>query len=504
MAQKILLMVLDGWGNAPDPKVSALDQAKTPYIDSLYADYSFNSLRTDGEHVGLPKGQMGNSEVGHMNLGAGRIVYQDLAKINLAVEKNELQNKKVLTDSFQFAKKEGKKVHLLGLLSDGGVHSHINHLKGLLDLIEDHELPEVYLHAFTDGRDVDPLSGKRFVNQIEEKLKGKHTKLATLIGRYYAMDRDQRWERVKLAYDLLLHGKGSPSNDFEKSLQESYNEGITDEFIKPLIKENTSSRIEQGDVVLFFNFRTDRGRELTQALSQQPFPEYDMKPLDLYYITLTNYNDSFKGVKVVFDKENLQDTLGEVLSKAGKTQLRIAETEKYPHVTFFFNGGREVPFDGEERILCPSPKVDTYDLKPEMSAFEIRDAIVERIENDPPDFICLNFANPDMVGHTGDLQATIRACEAVDQCTADVLTAALKQDYASLLIADHGNCETMINPDGSQNTAHTTNPVPIILVDPEKKKIKSGVLGDIAPTILDLIDVKQPKEMTQKSLIIKS
>lgn len=504
MAQKILLTILDGWGNAPDPKVSALDQAKTPYIDSLFIDYSFNSLRTDGEHVGLPKGQMGNSEVGHMNLGAGRIVYQDLAKINLAVEKNELRNKKVLTDSFQFAKKQGKKVHLLGLLSDGGVHSHINHLKGLIDLIEDYEIPEVYIHAFTDGRDVDPHSGKRFVNQIEEKLKGKHTKLATVIGRYYAMDRDRRWERVKLAYDLLLHGKGSPSNDFEKSLQENYNEGITDEFIKPLIKENTSSRIEQGDVVLFFNFRTDRGRELTQALSQQPFPEYDMKPLDLYYITLTNYDDSFKRVKVVFDKENLQDTLGEVLSKAGKTQVRIAETEKHPHVTFFFNGGREVPFDGEERILCPSPKVATYDLKPEMSAFEIRDVIVERIENDPPDFICLNFANPDMVGHTGDLQAAIKACEAVDQCTADVLNAALKQDYTSLVIADHGNCETMINPDGSQNTAHTTNPVPIILVDPEKKKINSGVLGDIAPTILDLMDVKQPKAMTQKSLIIKS
>tara|TARA_B100001059_G_scaffold128152_1_gene128051 strand:+ start:92 stop:1606 length:1515 start_codon:yes stop_codon:yes gene_type:complete len=504
VAQKILLMILDGWGNAPDPKVSALDQAKTPYIDSLYVNYSFNSLRTDGEHVGLPKGQMGNSEVGHMNLGAGRIVYQDLAKINLAVKKNELRNKKVLTDSFKFAKKQGKKVHLLGLLSDGGVHSHINHLKGLIDLIEDYELPEVYLHAFTDGRDVDPQSGKRFVNQIEEKLKGKHTKLATLIGRYYAMDRDRRWERVKLAYDLLLHGKGSPSIDFEKSLQESYNEGITDEFIKPLIKANASSRIEQGDVVLFFNFRTDRGRELTQALSQQPFPEYDMKPLDLNYITLTNYDDSFKGVKVVFDKENLQDTLGEVLSKAGKTQVRIAETEKYPHVTFFFNGGREVPFDGEERILCPSPKVATYDLKPEMSAFEIRDAIVERIENDPPNFICLNFANPDMVGHTGDLQAAIKACEAVDQCTADVLNAALKQDYTSLVIADHGNCETMINPDGSQNTAHTTNPVPIILVDPEKKKINSGVLGDIAPTLLDLMDLKQPKAMTQKSLIIKS
>ena len=387
MAQKTLLMILDGWGNAPDPEVSALDQAHTPYIDSLYKNYASSTLRTDGVHVGLPEGQMGNSEVGHMNLGAGRIVYQDLAKINLAVENDSLKSEKVIIDSLEYAQKEGKKVHLLGLLSDGGVHSHINHLEGLLDMIEEYKLPQVYLHAFTDGRDVDPQSGKGFVQQIENKLKEKTAVFASLIGRYYAMDRDQRWERVKLAYDLLVHGKGSPSSDFEKSLQDSYEEGITDEFIKPLIKENTSAQIEKGDVVLFFNFRTDRGRELTQALSQQAFPEFEMQPLELYYLTLTNYDESFKGVKVVFDKDNLQDTLGEVLSKAGKTQVRIAETEKYPHVTFFFNGGREIPFEGEERILCPSPKVATYDLKPEMSAFEVRDAIIEKIENDPPDFI---------------------------------------------------------------------------------------------------------------------
>ncbi len=503
MAQKTLLMILDGWGNAPDPKVSALDRAQTPYIDSLYKDYAYNTLRTDGVHVGLPEGQMGNSEVGHMNLGAGRIVYQDLAKINLAVENHELQNEKILTESFEYAKKDGKKVHILGLLSDGGVHSHINHLEGLLDLIEDYGLPKVYLHAFTDGRDVDPQSGKNFVNKIEKKLQGKRTEFASLIGRYYAMDRDQRWERVKIAYELLVYRKGTPSNNFEKSLQESYNQGITDEFIKPLYKEDTSAKIEQGDVVLFFNFRTDRGRELTQALSQQAYPNYDMKPLDLYYVTFTNYDKSFEGVKVVFDKDNLQDTLGEVLAKAGKTQVRIAETEKYPHVTFFFNGGREVPFDGEERILCPSPKVATYDLKPEMSAFEIRDAIIEKIENDSPDFICLNFANPDMVGHTGDLNAAIKACEAVDQCAAAVLNTALKQGYASLVIADHGNCETMINPDGSPNTAHTTNPVPIILVDSERKKINSGILGDIAPTVLDLLNVEVPKTMTRNSLLIK-
>ncbi len=503
MAQKTLLMILDGWGNAPDPNVSALDQANTPYIDSLYKNYASNTLRTDGTHVGLPEGQMGNSEVGHMNLGAGRIVYQDLAKINLAVSNNSLRNEKVLTDSLEYAQKEGKKVHLLGLLSDGGVHSHINHLEGLLDIIDDYKLPQVYLHAFTDGRDVDPQSGKGFVKQIETKLQGKQTVFASLIGRYYAMDRDQRWERVKLAYDLLVHGKGTPSSDFEKSLQLSYEEGITDEFIKPLLKTNTNAQLEQGDVVLFFNFRTDRGRELTQVLSQQAFPEFDMQPLDLYYVTLTNYDDSFKGVKVVFDKDNLQDTLGEVLAKAGKTQVRIAETEKYPHVTFFFNGGREIPFEGEERILCPSPKVATYDLKPEMSAFDVRDAIVEKIENDPPDFICLNFANPDMVGHTGDLQAAIKACEAVDSCAKTVLEAALKQGYASLVIADHGNCETMINPDGTPNTAHTTNPVPVILVDAEKKKIKSGILGDIAPTVLDLMEVDQPETMTQHSLLVK-
>ena len=503
MAQKTLLMILDGWGNAPDPNVSALDQANTPYIDSLYKNYASNTLRTDGTHVGLPEGQMGNSEVGHMNLGAGRIVYQDLAKINLAVSNNSLRNEKVLTDSLEYAQKEGKKVHLLGLLSDGGVHSHINHLEGLLDIIDDYKLPQVYLHAFTDGRDVDPQSGKGFVKQIETKLQGKQTVFASLIGRYYAMDRDQRWERVKLAYDLLVHGKGTPSSDFEKSLQLSYEEGITDEFIKPFLKTNTNAQLEQGDVVLFFNFRTDRGRELTHVLSQQAFPEFDMYPLDLYYVTLTNYDDSFKGVKVVFDKDNLQDTLGEVLAKAGKTQVRIAETEKYPHVTFFFNGGREIPFEGEERILCPSPKVATYDLKPEMSAFDVRDAIVEKIENDPPDFICLNFANPDMVGHTGDLKAAIKACEAVDSCAETVLEAALKQGYASLVIADHGNCETMINPDGTPNTAHTTNPVPVILVDAEKKKIKSGILGDIAPTVLDLMEVDQPETMTQHSLLVK-
>ena len=505
MAQKSLLMILDGWGNSSDPTISAVDQAKTPYIDSLYKSYAFSTLRTDGQHVGLPEGQMGNSEVGHMNLGAGRIVYQDLAKINLAVQKDKLRDEKVLTDSFEHAKKEGKKVHLIGLLSDGGVHSHINHIEGLIDLISEYHLNDVFLHAFTDGRDVDPQSGKTFVERIEKKLTETGGQLASIIGRYYAMDRDQRWERVKKSYDLLVNGVGKSTSNFTQELSNSYEEGVTDEFIEPLFKDNGKgeaiAKIESGDVVLFFNFRTDRGRELTQALSQKDFPEFQMTQLDLYYVTLTNYDESFQNVQVVFDKDNLENTLGEVLSKSGKTQVRIAETEKYPHVTFFFNGGREIPFKGEERILCPSPKVATYDLQPEMSAFEIKDAIVEKIKKDSPDFICLNFANPDMVGHTGDLQAAIKACESVDQCAQAVIETALEKGYVSIVIADHGNCETMINPDGTPNTAHTTNPVPVILVDPEKKKINTGVLGDIAPTILDLLEIPKPKIMTRKSLI---
>ena len=508
MAQKTLLMILDGWGNSPDPKVSAIAQANTPFIDSLYKEYAHSTLRTDGEHVGLPEGQMGNSEVGHMNLGAGRIVYQDLAKINLAVKNKQLGQNTVLSDCLTQAKKKNKKIHLLGLLSDGGVHSHIDHLEGLLELISDHQIENVFLHAFTDGRDVDPKSGVHFVKQIEGKLAQTGGKLASLIGRYYAMDRDQRWERVKETYDLLVNGKGNPVADFEAYLNSSYKEGTTDEFIKAAYKAdsegNATTTISEGDVVLFFNFRTDRGRELTQVLTQKAFPEHNMYPLSLDYVTLTNYDDSFQNIKVVFDKDNLSDTLGEVLSKAGKTQVRIAETEKYPHVTFFFNGGRETPFEGEGRILCPSPKVATYDLQPEMSAFEIRDAIVEKITTDAPDFICLNFANPDMVGHTGVFDAAVRACEVVDQCTETVVQSALKKDYAIIIIADHGNCETMINPDGSPNTAHTTNPVPILLVDSEKKKIKNGVLGDVAPTILDLMEVTRPKAMTQNSLLLRS
>ena len=508
MAQKTLLMILDGWGNSTDSSVSAIDNAKTPFIDSLYENYESNVLKTDGKHVGLPEGQMGNSEVGHMNLGAGRIVYQDLAKISRAIEDGELENQIVLTNSIKYAIKEDKKIHLLGLLSDGGVHSHINHIEGFLEFISKFQHNKVFLHAFTDGRDVDPKSGIKFIERIEKKISETGGNLASVIGRYYAMDRDNRWERIKEAYDLLVKGIGKPSDNFIEQLNKSYKKGTTDEFIKPLFKKNIDgnalTKIENGDVVIFLNFRTDRGRELTQVLSQKAFPDYDMHPLQLRYITLTNYDTSFRSVEVIFNKENLSETLGEILSKAGKTQVRIAETEKYPHVTFFFNGGREEPFEGEERILCPSPKVATYDQKPEMSAFEITKAIIKKITLQTPDFICLNFANPDMVGHTGDFNAAVKACEVVDECVSEVVKSALDKKYVILIIADHGNCETMLNSDGSPNTAHTTNPVPIILVDLEKKKVKEGILGDIAPTILDLLEIDIPKKMTRNSLIKKS
>ncbi|WP_243472851.1 2,3-bisphosphoglycerate-independent phosphoglycerate mutase [Winogradskyella sp. MH6] len=504
MNKKVILMILDGWGKSPDPKVSAIDNAETPFIDSLYTKYANASLRTDGLHVGLPEGQMGNSEVGHMNLGAGRIVYQDLVKINLAVENKTLQDEQVLKDAFEYAKANEKDVHFLGLVSDGGVHSHINHLFGLLDAAKENNLDNVYVHAFTDGRDVDPKSGYGFISDLEEHLAKSTGKLATVTGRYYAMDRDKRWERVKLAYDAVVHGQGTQTTNVLKDIQESYEDDVTDEFIKPLVvNENGKpvATIKDGDVVIFFNFRTDRGRQLTQALSQEDFHEYNMHKLNLYYVTMTNYDDNFKGINVIFNKDNLSETLGEVLEKHGKKQIRIAETEKYPHVTFFFSGGREKPFEGETRILRNSPKVATYDLKPEMSAYELRDALVTELKKGETDFVCLNFANGDMVGHTGVMQAAIKACEAVDECVKDVVTTALENDYTTILIADHGNCETMINPDGTPNTAHTTNPVPIILIDKELKEIKDGILGDIAPTILKLMGIAQPEAMTQHSLV---
>ncbi|HCQ15252.1 MAG TPA: 2,3-bisphosphoglycerate-independent phosphoglycerate mutase [Cryomorphaceae bacterium] len=503
MSHKTALIILDGWGIAKDPSVSAIDKAKTPFIDSLYHDYPHAQLEASGMAVGLPEGQMGNSEVGHMNLGAGRVVYQDLVKINLAVEDGSLAREKVLQDALQYARSQNKKLHLIGLLSDGGVHSHINHLKGLASAAHDSGLQDVYVHVFTDGRDTDPKGGLGYVDELEAHLEKTTGKIASVVGRYYAMDRDKRWERVKLAYDLLVHGKGEKFNSAREAIQASYDEGVTDEFIKPrLIKP--AGTIEEGDVVLCFNFRTDRGRQITMALTQQDFPEQDMKKLDLYYVTMTRYDDTFKGVKVIYEKDNLEDTLGEVLSKAGKTQIRIAETEKYPHVTFFFSGGREEEFKGEKRLLCPSPKVATYDLQPEMSAYDIRDKIVPELEKGEVDFICLNFANPDMVGHTGVMEAAIKACETVDTCARDVVEAGLKNDYTFLIIADHGNSDCMINPDGSPNTAHTTQPVPFFFVSNDYRgSLKNGILGDIAPTILDRKGITRPEKMTGKSLITK-
>ncbi|MBT8395232.1 MAG: 2,3-bisphosphoglycerate-independent phosphoglycerate mutase [Bacteroidia bacterium] len=505
MQKKVILMILDGWGKSPDPKVSAIDNAETPYIDSLYTKYPNASLRTDGLHVGLPEGQMGNSEVGHMNLGAGRIVYQDLVKVNLAVENNTLVDEPVLQNAFEYAKSNNKNVHFLGLLSDGGVHSHINHIKGLLDAANNYGLTKTFVHAFTDGRDVDPKSGYGFVMDLEDHLNKTNGRLATVTGRYYAMDRDKRWERVKLAYDAIVKGVGEKSTNATATIKKSYDNDITDEFIKPIVMvdENNQpmAKIENDDVVIFFNFRTDRGRQLTEALSQKDFHEHNMHKFNLHYVTMTNYDDTFKGIHVIYGKENLNETLGEVLAKLNKKQIRIAETEKYPHVTFFFSGGRENVFNGETRILRNSPKVATYDLKPEMSAYELRDALIPELNKGEVDFVCLNFANGDMVGHTGVMEAAIKACEAVDECVKDVVTAASDNDYTTIIIADHGNCETMVNPDGTPHTAHTTNPVPIILVDKELKNINDGILGDIAPTILKLMGIEQPEAMTQHSLI---
>ena len=505
MNKKVILMILDGWGHSPDPKVSAIDHAKTPFIDSLYHNYPNAELRTDGLNVGLPEGQMGNSEVGHMNLGAGRIIYQELTRINLAVAHKTLNQEKVLQEAFAYAKMNKKDIHFLGLVSDGGVHSHIDHLKGLIDATQEYGLDNVFIHAFTDGRDVDPKSGVRFISEIENYCKNTTAKLASIVGRYYAMDRDRRWERVKKAYELLVNGIGIHSQNAVDSIQDSYAKDITDEFIDPIVMTDENNQplaiIKEGDVVLFFNFRTDRGRQLTEVLTQFDCHEHNMHKLNLYFVTLTNYDETFKNINVIYTKDNITETLGEVLEKNHKKQIRIAETEKYPHVTFFFSGGREEPFEGETRILRNSPKVATYDLQPEMSAFELKDALVAELQKEEVDFVCLNFANGDMVGHTGVMEAAIKACEAVDTCVKEVIETALAHNYTTIVIADHGNCETMINPDGSPNTAHTTNPVPVILVDKDLKYIQNGVLGDIAPTILDLMGIEKPEAMTRHSLL---
>jgi 2,3-bisphosphoglycerate-independent phosphoglycerate mutase len=506
MKKKVVLIILDGWGIATNPNVSAIDKAKTPFIDSLYKKYPNGKLEASGLAVGLPAGQMGNSEVGHMNIGAGRVVYQDLVKVNQAILDRTLDTNPVLVNAIEYAKAKGVNFHLGGLISDGGVHSHIEHVKGLIKILDNSGIKNFFIHGFTDGRDTDPMGGYDYIKEVEQSLEGTGGKIASIVGRYYSMDRDNRWERIKLAYDLIVKGKGKASTDLLASIKESYAENVTDEFILPIVKVDAAGKpiaiVKEGDVFLYFNFRTDRGRQLTQALTQTDFPEFDMKKLDLNFVTLTNYDDRFLNVKTIFEKDNLNNTLGEIIAKNGLKQVRIAETEKYPHVTFFFSGGRETSFDGEKRILCPSPKVATYDLKPEMSANEIKDNIVEELKKQETDFVCLNFANPDMVGHTGVFQAAVIACETVDKCAEAVVETAKENGYTCILIADHGNADMMINDDGSPNTAHTTNLVPFIVVDDAiKTQPKNGKLGDLAPTILTLMGLEIPKEMTGTVLL---
>jgi len=494
------LMILDGWGLGTVESADAIAKAETPYMDNLYKKFPHSKLVTYGGKVGLPEGQMGNSEVGHLNLGAGRVVYQDLARINEAVRENTLGDRSAIKEAIAYAKEKKVKVHLLGLWSDGGVHSHINHGKALIEILEAAGLDDIYLHAFMDGRDTDPKAGLGYLKSLVTFLENRKTKIASLCGRYYAMDRDTRWERIKLCYDALVKGEGEHTVDILSTVEERYEAGETDEFLKPIIHAKTKEaavKIENDDVVLFFNFRSDRPRQITVVLCQKDFPDLEMKKLDLHFVTMTSYDSSFENINVVFTKDALINTLGEVLEKNGKSQTRIAETEKYPHVTFFFNGGRENTFENERRILIPSPRVATYDLQPEMSAFEIRNAIINEIRANHPDFICLNFANTDMVGHTGVFDAAVRAAEVVDQCLSEIIPIALEKNYDIFIIADHGNSDFMINEDGSPNTAHTTNMVPCIYVsyDDRFSEIKDGKLGDLAPSILKVLDIEIPSEM---------
>jgi len=503
--KKVALLILDGWGYGRNDKSNAILAANTPFFDSMLEKYPHSKLQASGISVGLPAGQMGNSEVGHMNLGAGRVVYQELGRIHKAVDDHEFDTNPVIKSAFDYAKQNNKDVHFIGLVSDGGVHSHIKHLKGLCDVAGRFQLPNVYIHAFLDGRDTDPNGGIKYITDLENYVSNTNVKVASAIGRYYAMDRDNRWERVRKAYDVMVNGEGTHTHDIQKAITDSYAEGVTDEFILPIVKTDENDQpiavIKPGDVVLCFNFRTDRGREITVALTQKSFPEQNMHPLDLHYITMTTYDETFKNVQVVFTKDDLSFTLGETLQNAGKNQIRIAETEKYPHVTFFFSGGREKEFENEKRILIPSPKVATYDMQPEMSAAGIRDAIIPELQSKWADVIILNFANTDMVGHTGDFNAVVKAAEAVDQCTQAVVETGIANGYSFIIIADHGNAEFMINDDGTPNTAHTTNLVPCILIDKDYKEIKDGKLGDIAPTILKIIGVPIPAQMSENVLV---
>lgn len=509
MSQKVVLIIMDGWGQAPDSPANAVSKANTPFIDSCYKNYPHTTLLTHGENVGLPEGQMGNSEVGHLNIGAGRIVYQELALINKAFREKTIDNNSQLLSAINYCKTNNKPLHLMGLVSDGGVHSHINHLKGLCTIAANHGLKQVFIHAFMDGRDTDPKGGTTYLEDLQNhlnKLDGSKVLIASVIGRYYAMDRDKRWERVKLAYDLLVNALGEKTTDAVEAVKKSYSENITDEFIKPVVICNNNgeplSRIKSGDGVLCFNFRTDRCREITTVLTQEDMHEYNMHKIELNYTTMSRYDSKYKNVHVIFEKDNLVMTLGEVLEKANKTQIRIAETEKYPHVSFFFSGQREKEFVGEKRILVPSPKVATYDLKPSMSAVELTDALIPELEKGETDFICLNFANADMVGHTGVFNAAVEAVETVDKCVQRVVECGLKKGYAFLITADHGNAELMVNPDGTPNTAHTTNPVPCILIEASgRASVKTGKLSDLAPTILALMEITPPAEMTGNNLL---
>ena len=494
---------MDGWGLGQVKSSDAIQNARTPFVNSLYSKYPNTTLITCGEVVGLPDGQMGNSEVGHLNLGAGRIVYQELQRINVAIRSGEFAANKALLDSIRYARENNKTLHLIGLVSDGGVHAHIEHLKALTSLFKQEMLDKVLIHAFTDGRDTDPKSGLGYLSELQQHLSQSTGSIASVTGRYYAMDRDKRWERVKIAYDALVNGIGEQADDILAAVKKSYDNGVTDEFIKPIINASLQNvKISDGDAVLCFNFRTDRCREITEALTQTDMPGFGMKTLGLHYTTMTQYDHKFKNVHVVFENDDLKNTLGEILEQHGKTQIRIAETEKYPHVSFFFSGGREVPFKGEHRIMVPSPKVATYDLQPEMSAVEVTDAIVKEINNRSADFICLNYANADMVGHTGVWEAIIKAVETVDQCVERVVTASLNNGYTVFLTADHGNADYAINEDGTPNTAHTLNPVPFFIIDNQwKGTIQPGKLGDIAPTILTMMQIPVPKEMTGNILI---
>lgn len=501
MKNKIGLLILDGWGIGKKDDSDAISKAQTPFFDSLLKKYSNAQLTTFGEAVGLPAGQMGNSEVGHLNIGAGRIVYQELSRINNSVKSKAFFKNPVLLEAFKVAREQNKKMHFIGLVSNGGVHSHQKHLEALCTMANEQNITNTYIHIFTDGRDCDPKSGLGFVKELEDFISTTTIKIASVIGRYFAMDRDNRWERIKKAYHLMTKGQGAKFNSASEALSASYKNGITDEFVDPVIINNDGI-IETGDVVICFNFRSDRPREITTALTQKDFPEFGMKKMDLHYYCMTRYDETFKHVKIVFEKENLANTLGEVISKHGLSQVRIAETEKYPHVTFFFNGGREAPFEKEHRILVNSPKVATYDLMPEMSAHIVKSKIIDYLTTEHPDFICLNFANPDMVGHTGVFPSIIKAVETVDHCLEEIITIGKKTGYEFIVIADHGNADMAINADSSPNTAHTTNPVPVVFVSEKDVKITGGKLADIAPTILKRLGIECPDEMNGESLII--